>query len=587
MMGIGKRFLDAGYTEDKPFIKANGKLIIQLVAEPLLNKYGVVHIACRKEQADRLSKVLSEHNVVTHILEDSKGAGDTIRQVCMNINNQEQVLCVDSDTILTEEALNKIPTTGNAILSFFDRERTGMYSYLDVCGSVITNIQEKKPISDVANAGVYVFESTSVIINNYKETNESEQYLSHVVSNAISNGYIFESIDVTNQFECVGTPHQLQSYSKREPLIGKVFCFDLDMTLVYDLFKNPRPIQKNVDYCNYLYNNGAKIIIHTARGMLSKNRDTDIIRSTIVPEIEKILKDCGIKYDELIIGKPYADYYIDDKAISSYKDLQKETGVYYSIDNDVRQHHSIDIQDNCVIKKGNLENENHYYNNLPSILLEEYFPKIIHTSDTEICLERIKDSTFSNLYISGKLTEAHLLDLLNRLYVLHNHTDVPCTDWAYTTKVLDRFIQNMSFYEKLGITLSDILNLIDSEFQTDGSIIHGDPVFTNVFSNGKFIDPRGNWDGIPSIYGDRHYDYAKVLQSIIGYDFALKNIDVEYIYVGNLYKTFVDWYTRHYPKRTMTQLKRITKTMMISMLPLHKEDMNRCKRFLNVINNAL
>ena len=35
-----------------------------------------------------------------------------------------------------------------------------------------------------------------------------------------------------------------------------------------------------------------------------------------------------ILYHDLILMKPYADLYIDDKAIPAHKDLQKETGLY-------------------------------------------------------------------------------------------------------------------------------------------------------------------------------------------------------------------------------------------------------------------
>ena len=39
------------------------------------------------------------------------------------------------------------------------------------------------------------------------------------------------------------------------------------------------------------------------------------------------LRAMGIPFDEMVFGKPYADFYVDDKAVSPFEDLEKETGV--------------------------------------------------------------------------------------------------------------------------------------------------------------------------------------------------------------------------------------------------------------------
>ena len=59
-------------------------------------------------------------------------------------------------------------------------------------------------------------------------------------------------------------------------------------------------------------------------------------------------------------------------------------------------------------------------------------------------------------------------------------------------------------------------------------MIHGDPVFTNVIKTQtgiKFIDMRGKTVD-NTIYGDRNYDYAKILQSLMGYDFILNELEI-------------------------------------------------------------
>ena len=62
----------------------------------------------------------------------------------------------------------------------------------------------------------------------------------------------------------------------------------------------------NIKKINALYDMGHKVIIFTGRGALSGIDWRDLT--------EKQFKDWGLKYHELIFGKPYFDYFIDDRA---------------------------------------------------------------------------------------------------------------------------------------------------------------------------------------------------------------------------------------------------------------------------------
>ena len=54
------------------------------------------------------------------------------------------------------------------------------------------------------------------------------------------------------------------------------------------------------------------------------------------------------------------------------------------------------------------------------------------------------------------------------------------------------------------------------------TIKHGELVFNNVildkFNNIKLIDMRGKIGNEYTIYGDTFYDFAKIYQSLVGYD---------------------------------------------------------------------
>lgn len=90
---------------------------------------------------------------------------------------------------------------------------------------------------------------------------------------------------------------------------NKIFCIDIDGTLCTEgtKYENVQPIQKVIDKINHLYEDNT-IILHTARGA-SSGYDWR-------PLTEYQLKTWEVKYHNLIMGKPYADYYIDNKSIN-------------------------------------------------------------------------------------------------------------------------------------------------------------------------------------------------------------------------------------------------------------------------------
>ena len=90
-----------------------------------------------------------------------------------------------------------------------------------------------------------------------------------------------------------------------------VFCFDLDQTLCLstnDDYSNSIPLENRINFVNELYKQGHHIIIHTARGSLT---GLDWYNFTVTQ-----LNSWKLNYHELILKKPYADFYIDDKAIN-------------------------------------------------------------------------------------------------------------------------------------------------------------------------------------------------------------------------------------------------------------------------------
>ena len=69
------------------------------------------------------------------------------------------------------------------------------------------------------------------------------------------------------------------------------------------------PIQKNINKINNLYDNGNTIVYWTARG---SGTGIDWTELTVMQ-----LKEWGAKYNQVKLGKPVYDLFIDDKNINS------------------------------------------------------------------------------------------------------------------------------------------------------------------------------------------------------------------------------------------------------------------------------
>lgn len=95
--------------------------------------------------------------------------------------------------------------------------------------------------------------------------------------------------------------------------------FDLDDTIQfanYRDYNHATPNPSVIENIRKAKENGAEIIISTARGMLSCCGDADKADQKNRSTIEQWLKKYNVPCDELRFGKPMADFYIDDKAVS-------------------------------------------------------------------------------------------------------------------------------------------------------------------------------------------------------------------------------------------------------------------------------
>jgi len=90
------------------------------------------------------------------------------------------------------------------------------------------------------------------------------------------------------------------------------YCFDIDGTLCTNTFgeyEKASPLPEAVEGLNELYRLGHRIILFTARGSTTGIDWRELT--------ENQMRAWGVMYHELILGKPEADVYIDDKALAA------------------------------------------------------------------------------------------------------------------------------------------------------------------------------------------------------------------------------------------------------------------------------
>lgn len=95
------------------------------------------------------------------------------------------------------------------------------------------------------------------------------------------------------------------------------YVIDIDGTICKSLtdYESSIPIINRIKKINTFYDNGDTVIYFTARGM-GRCGDDPVAANTMFRELtESQLSQWGCKYHQLILGKPSADIYIDDRAV--------------------------------------------------------------------------------------------------------------------------------------------------------------------------------------------------------------------------------------------------------------------------------
>ena len=430
----------------------------------------------------------------------------------------------------------------------------------------------------------------------------------------INNGIEFKNISIEKKnWICIGTPIQLRHFYHNYPKIScntnilkiknKRYCFDFDNTLVTfpqvkDDYTTVKPIEKNIKFLKYLKQFGNTIIIYTARRMKTHNGNIGKINADIGKITFETLEKFDIPYDEIYFGKPYADIYIDDLGLNCFDDMEKELG-FYMDGIDPRSFNDLELStiETFTKKSSDLSGEIYYYKNIPFEIKDLFGLLIDYDKNNEwYKMEKINGLTATTLYLSELLTKDNLKHIMNSIKRIQN---MPVNDINniniysnYYKKVKDRFnkydYSKFENYEEVYNNILDELYTYENESKGRKTVIHGDPVMTNILINNydkiKFIDMRGNIDGKLSIYGDWLYDWAKLYQSVIGYDKILQEKNISLVYENEMKNYFKEYFVKLYSQNDFNNLKIITKSLLFSLIPLHNNE--KCSYYFKLIETV-
>ena len=618
--GLGQRFKEDGYTKPKPLINIFGKeMIFHLIDNLKLKENDKLFLIYNKELNKYSFNIILQNKYkninLIELNKQTEGAAETILFGLNNMKNDllnNKCVLLDCDTFYHIDILEIYrEQINNSIFCFKDYQDKPLFSYLNIINNnIIIDIKEKIKISEYANTGCYCFKNGNIlkeyckiiIDKNIKE--KGEYYISCVIKEMLKDNYIFNSNIIKNSdFSCVGTPLQLKIYSSNNlnNIKKKRFCFDLDKTLVStpyieNDYRSVRPINKNIEYLKFLKNLGHYIIIYTSRGMKTHNGNIGLIMKDISKITFDTLEKFNIHYDEIYFGKPYADYFIDDLSINAYEDLEKQLGFYKT---DIKERYFNEINSDkmdIITKKSNnkkIEGEIYYYKNIPNEI-KKFFPIFINNGNNWYSIEKINGLTLSYLYVNESLSEDLLnkyLLLLNDIHKLYKTNNEELNIYNnYSKKIKERYNNyNYIIFNNSELIYNKLINYFDNyEKENKGifGIIHGDSVFSNCIidenNNFKLIDMRGKIDDKLTIYGDILYDYAKVYQSLIGYDEILFDKIISNDYKTKLLNIFIKFIENKLGIEYLEIIKMITNSLLFTLIPLHQDE--KCILFYNLID---
>ena len=228
MAGAGSRFEQAGYTFPKPLIEVNGKPMIQLVVENI--NVDAEHIfIVQKEHYEKYNLQYLQHLIapnckIVQVDGITEGAACTTLLAKEFIDNDEPLLTANSDQFVdwdSNEFLYAMQADGvdGGILTFDSVHPKWSFAKVDDSGFV-TEVAEKKPISNNATVGIYYWAKGSDYVKYAEQMISADRrvnnefYVCPVFNEAIEDDKKVRIFPIENMWG-LGTPEDLEIFLKK------------------------------------------------------------------------------------------------------------------------------------------------------------------------------------------------------------------------------------------------------------------------------------------------------------------------------------------------------------------------------------
>lgn len=230
MAGEGSRFAKEGYQFPKPLIDVVGKPMIERVVENLNFDAEYIFLV-RKEHIKKytgllgtLEQITNNNFKIVEVESLTEGAACTALLAKPLINCEEDLLIANSDQIIEYEKQNfelmKNNMNVDAMVFTFNASHPKWSFVKTDSQGFITEVAEKRPISNIATCGIYWYKKGSDFVKYAEQMVEkdirvnNEFYIAPVYNELISDNKKLVPFYV-HKMHGIGTPEDLNAYLNR------------------------------------------------------------------------------------------------------------------------------------------------------------------------------------------------------------------------------------------------------------------------------------------------------------------------------------------------------------------------------------
>lgn len=227
--GEGSRFQKAGYGQPKPFIDVLGRPMIQHVIDNVTPEGATAHLLLRADhlsnQSDALAMFAAQGHVIHKVEKLTEGTACTLLLARAAYDDDRPLLVANSDQYVDFSVNDYLHDCidrdlDGSILVFRDAERNPKWSFVRLdSNGLVCEVAEKKPISDLATVGIYLFRrgadfvsaAIDMIARNDRVSNEF--YTCPVYNYMIASGARIGVFEVAPAaMHGLGTPEDLEKF---------------------------------------------------------------------------------------------------------------------------------------------------------------------------------------------------------------------------------------------------------------------------------------------------------------------------------------------------------------------------------------